>query len=373
MIKAHGGQLIEIEEKEVKNIDKEVNVPNSIKYDLELLFNGGFSPLNTFMNKDDAISVIEEMKLSNGVLWPIPVLLPIKDNVKIGETIKLVSNEEELAILEVEEVFLLDLENYVSKVYGTKEEKHPGVKKVLSEGSIFVTGKLIKKLFDLEIEGISKKKTLTPKEMREYIKDKEWKKVVAFQTRNPIHRAHEYITKVALETNDGLIIHPLVGETKSDDIPADIRAKCYEKLINTYYNTNKTALAYLPAAMRYAGPKEAILHMIIRKNYGFTHMIIGRDHAGVGDYYGTYEAQELVEKYKEELEIKPMKFEHAFFCKECETVITRKTCPHDNTNHIILSGTKVRSMLAEGIKPPKEFSRPEIAEILIDFYQTKNS
>ena len=364
MIKPHGNkELITFQEKYLKP-SQTIKIPDFIKYDLEMFRIGAFTPLNGFLGKEDAEEVINNMHLKNGILWSIPILLPI--NEELDKIVGLQdSTGDIIAIVKIKDIFTLDMDNYTKNVYKTNNLDHPGVKKVFELGNKFA---------EAEILSIKKQKdildTIEPLEMRKIINQKQWKTVIAFQTRNPIHRAHEYITKTALETMDGLVIHPLIGETKSDDIPAEARIECYEKLINNYYNKEKTILSYLPAAMRYAGPREAIHHMIIRKNYGFTHMIIGRDHAGVGDYYGTYEAQELVEKYKKELEIEPLKFEHAFYCKKCEEVVTAKTCPHKKEDWLHLSGTKVREMLSKGERPPKEFSRPEIADILIKHYHS---
>lgn len=380
MIKPHGGKLISrvatLEEKKellekVKYLPK-VIVGNRYIGHCEMIAIGGYSPLRGFMSKEEAESVIKDIRLPSGLVWSIPILLPISEDlwekVKIGDEVAIYDfSERPIAIIVVEDKFTLDLDFYCRSVFKTTDENHPGVAFVKSAGNRFIGGELLRLINRPLREGIPEHYYQDPSQVREYIKEKGWRQVVAFQTRNPIHRAHEYIVKCALETMDGVLIHPLVGETKRDDIPAPVRVKCYEVLIDNYFNRSRVHLSVLPAPMHYAGPREAVHHMIIRKNYGCTHMIIGRDHAGVGNYYGTYEAQEFVEAFEDELEIKPLKFEHAFYCKKCESMATSKTCPHSSEFHIHLSGTKVRSMLKEGRYPPKEFTRPEVAEILIDW------
>jgi sulfate adenylyltransferase len=377
MITPHGGTLInritqgEENEELIKQAQKffKINIQDRFVSDCEMIAIGGFSPLTGFMDKNTAVSVIEKMELPGGIIWSIPILLPISksDHSKIKKGDKVILQDKDdrfIAIIEVSEKFTLDLENYCQKVFKTTEIAHPGVKAVKEAGNNFIAGDI--KLINRPVrEKIDKDYFKDPLQTRGEFEEKGWNSIVAFQTRNPIHRAHEYLIKCALENTDGALIHPLVGETKPDDIPAEVRMQCYETIIENYFNQEKTMLTVLPTAMRYAGPKEAIHHMIMRKNYGCTHMIIGRDHAGVGDYYSTYEAQELVDKVSEQLEIIPLKFEHSFYCNKCENMATTKTCPHPASDHVFLSGTKVRNMLREGEKPPKEFSRPEVAEVLL--------
>jgi len=381
MLKPHGGILInklpKSEEERQELIKKaktlkKLTVGKRYTAHCEMIANGGYSPLKGFMTYEEAKEVIENLHLPNGLIWSIPILLPVKEDewnsLKVGDEIAIYDGlQRPIAIIVVEDKFTLDLDWFCRNVFKTDDENHPGVAFVKRDGKFFIGGELVRLINRPVRENIDEKYYLDPSETREIFKQKGWKKIVAFQTRNPIHRAHEYIIKCALETMDGAFIHPLVGETKADDIPAYVRMKCYEVLIENYFNKDRVHLSVLPAPMHYAGPREAVHHMLIRKNYGATHMIIGRDHAGVGNYYGTYEAQEFVEQFVDELEIQPLKFEHAFYCTKCENMATAKTCPHSKEFHIHLSGTKVRQMLREGKKPPKEFSRPEVAEILIEW------
>ncbi len=380
MIAPHGRELVNkvaSEEERKELLEKVKTLPKLVVGDryvghCEMIAVGGYSPLKGFMTKEEAESVIKDVHLPNGLLWSIPIVLPVEEDLwkslKVGDEVAVYDKADRpIAVVVVEDKYTLDLDFYCQNVFKTNDENHPGVTFVKSAGNFFIGGELLRLINRPLREGIPEHYYQDPAEVRAVIKEKGWKRVVAFQTRNPIHRAHEYIVKCALETMDGALIHPLVGETKKDDIPAPVRMKCYEVLIENYFNKNRIHLSVLPAPMHYAGPREAVHHMIMRKNYGCTHMIIGRDHAGVGNYYGTYEAQEFVEQFVDELEIQPLKFEHAFYCIKCEGMATTKTCPHSKEYHIHLSGTKVRRMLKEGKKPPKEFSRPEVAKILVDW------
>src|ERR687897_804369 len=324
------------------------------------------------MGADDWRSVVESMRTAGGEIWSIPIVLATALDAAPGDVIDLRALDgKALGRLTVEETFERDVEREAELVYRTTDDDHPGVAAIYSEGNRCLAGPIEADALP-DHDDAFQRRLLSPAESKAAFADRGWKRVVAFQTRNPIHRAHEYLTKAALEITDGLFIHPLIGKTKAGDIPAEVRMRCYEVLMDDYYPDDRVILGVFPSKMHYAGPREAILHAIARRNYGATHFIVGRDHAGVGDYYGTYDAQAIFDEVDLDLlGIQPLFFEHSFWCNRCEGMASGKTCPHGADDHVFLSGTKVREMLGNGELPPEEFSRPEVARILIDAYQAE--
>jgi sulfate adenylyltransferase len=333
--------------------------------DLNLLGNGALSPLDGFMGRADYERVLTEMRLESGLPWSLPVTLAVDAATAPSEGAQAAlfdASDRLVGVMDVREVYGYDKQREAREVYRTEDEAHPGVLAMYGQGDVLLGGP-VTVMPDAHQPGPHE---LSPAQTRAAFQERGWRTIVGFQTRNPVHRAHEYIQKCALEIVDGLLLHPLVGETKSDDVPADVRMRCYEVLLDNYYPKGRVQLAALPAAMRYAGPREAIFHALVRKNYGCTHFIVGRDHAGVGSYYGPYDAQELFDQFAPgELGILPLKFENSFFCRRCAGMASEKTCPHTVDDRVALSGTAVRNMLRAGELPPPEFSRPEVAQILI--------
>lgn len=382
MNQPHGGKLINRiatgdRKKELEaKADSLLNITLEDRYgaDIEMIAIGAFSPIEGFMGKADVQSVMDNMKLANGHAWGIPILLPAGehyDEIKVGDEVALRDESNRLlAIIKVEEKFELDMNELGQKCFNATDENHPGLNAIKRGGNKFIAGPIEMINRPLRTDAIDDHYYKDPAETRAEFEKRGWNTIVAFQTRNPIHRAHEYLVKCAMEIVDGAMIHPIVGETKADDIPAPVRMRCYETLIDHYFNRDHTMLNVLATAMRYGGPREAINHTLIRKNFGCTHMIIGRDHAGVGKYYGTYDAQKIMEKVGPEMGMNILKFENTFWCVNTQSMATEKTAPKDPET-VSLSGTKVRQMLAEGQRPPQEFSRPEVADILIEWATKK--
>jgi len=382
LIPPHGGTLVNlvVDETRAQPLRETAATMPTIRLgereqcDLELLAIGAMSPLTEFMGEADFHRVCDEIKLTSGLPWPVPITCsvsqPTAEQISVGQPVALLDDHDRpLAIMTVNEKYAHDRRKEAETVFRTTDEAHPGVAVTLAQGDVCLAGPL---------EVITPRYTppfsdhrLPPARTREAFSQRGWNTVVAFQTRNPIHRAHEYITKCALEICDGLLIHPLVGQTQKGDIPADVRMKCYEVLLANYYNPANAMLSVLPAAMRYAGPREAVLHAILRKNYGCTHFIVGRDHAGVGKYYGTYDAQRIFDEIDPAaIGITPLRFEHAFWCRKSGAMASDKTTNSNKEDRVFLSGTAVRELLAKGERPPAEFTRPEIADILIEAMRT---
>ncbi len=375
----HGGQLIdrvlqgEAREAALRRARdaKKVPLTDVGVADLEMIANGAMSPLTGFMGKADYDSVVHSMRLANGLVWSLPITLPVTKemaaDIRLDEEIALVENGNGgviLGVMTVTEKFEYDKTHEAQEVYRTADPAHPGVARVMTQGEVCLGGEVW--VINHHPETTFLEHRHEPAATRRIFAERGWNSVVGFQTRNPVHRAHEYIQKCAMEIVDGLLLHPLVGETKKDDIPADLRMESYHALLQNYYPANRVLLSVFPAAMRYAGPREAIFHAMCRKNYGCTHFIVGRDHAGVGKYYGTYDAQKIFAQFTPaELGITTLNFENSFFCKKCGAVVTSKTCPHDGAFQVSLSGTQVREMLGRGEAPPPEFSRAEVVQILI--------
>jgi sulfate adenylyltransferase len=347
-----------------------VTLSSIAESDLEMIAIGALSPLTGFMGHADYDLVVREMRLSSGLVWSIPIVLPVDgavaDSFRPGEEIALAAGSGQiLGMMTLSEKFGIDRRLEAENVYRTTDIKHPGVARLMGQGEVLLGGDIW--LIDRPAGRPFAEFRHDPSQTRSMFLERGWRRVVGFQTRNPIHRSHEYIQKTALETLDGLLLHPLVGETKGDDIPADVRMASYQTLMRDYYPADRVILGVFPAAMRYAGPREAIFHALCRKNYGCTHFIVGRDHAGVGFYYGTYDAQKIFDEFSaEEIGITPLFFEHTFYCRKCGGIVSAKTCPHADSDRLIISGTQVRQMLERGEMLPTEFTRPEVSRVLVE-------
>jgi sulfate adenylyltransferase len=370
LIRPHGGELIDRTGDRPEGVDglELVTLTSREVSDLDLLASGALSPLEGFMGRDDYERVVEEMRLASGLPWALPVCLALPE-APTGERVALAdATGRLLAVLDVEETYEYDPEREADRCFRTTDAEHPGVARLYRQHPLYLAGRVT--VFERPAPPFPEL-ALDPAETRAAFAERGWKRVVGFQTRNPIHRAHEYLTKVALETVDGLLVHPLVGDTKSDDVPAETRVECYRVLLDGYYPPDRVLLSAFPAAMRYAGPREAIWHAICRKNFGCSHFIVGRDHAGVGSYYGTYDAQLIFDEFEaHELDIEPLFFEHSFWCKACGSMASAKTCPHSGDDHVFLSGTKVRELLTAGEVPPEEFTRPDVARVLMEAHRS---
>ena len=388
LIAPHGGTLVDrvADETRAQQLIKRaaelptITLTAKQACDLEMIAIGAFSPLTGFVKQSEFESICKHMRLGpGGPVWPIPITLAVDDETQAkltrrGQAALRHADGTLMGIIDLSDIYAHDKKLEIINVFGTEDPAHPGVKAVLDEGNWLVGGTVHVITVTPEREPGEQftEFRLTPAQTRAEFQRRGWQTVVAFQTRNPIHRAHEYLTKCAQEICDGLLIHPLVGETKPGDIPADVRMDCYKALIEKYYVAERTMLSVMPAAMRYAGPREAILHSLVRKNYGCSHFIVGRDHAGVGNYYGTYDAQRIFDKFPpEDIGMAILKFEHTAWCNACEGMVSPKTCPHGPEQKVALSGTKVRDMLAAGQRPPAEFSRPEVADVLIEWATAK--
>jgi sulfate adenylyltransferase len=376
-IQPHGGTLVDrvltgaaaAEARSVAQSAPRVTLSEVGLADLEMIATGAYSPLTGFMGQADYQRVVDEMRLADGTLWSLPITLPVSESraemLRDGQPVGLYDQAGQLVgLLELRERYTYDQRHEAEQVYRTTAQEHPGVARLYRQGPVLLAGDVW--LLDQPTSPFPHL-ALTPAATRTIFAERGWKTIVGFQTRNPVHRAHEYLQKAALEQVDGLLLHPLVGATKDDDVPAATRVRSYEVLLEGYYPRNRVLLAAYPAAMRYAGPREAIVHAISRQNYGCTHFIVGRDHAGVGSYYGTYDAQRLFDTLQPgDLAISPIKFEHTFYCRTCSNIASTRTCPHNSDHHLVLSGTRVREMLRSGTLPPPEFTRPEVAQVLID-------
>ncbi|MBD3225609.1 MAG: sulfate adenylyltransferase [Caldithrix sp.] len=384
LVPPHGGQLkplilqgqaLENEKQKAAGLPA-VRMNSRETSDLIMLAQGAFSPLDGFMGKSDYSTVVTDMVMQNGTLWPIPITLSASKEqsaaINEGDEVALVDDEsgDIMGTMTVQEKFDYDKKHEARNVFGTEDEAHPGVAKIYNQHDVYLAGP-VKALSEGPYPDRYGAYYARPEQTRAIFADRGWNKVSGFQTRNPIHRSHEYVTKIAMEVSDGVLIHPLVGKLKPGDIPAETRMKSYEVLLDNYYLRDNVVLKVYPMEMRYGGPREAVLHAIFRQNYGCSHLIVGRDHAGVGDYYGPFDAQSIFDDIpSDKLHIQPLKIDWTFWCHKCDGMASMKTCPHEKSDRVMISGTKLRDMLSNGERPPKEFSRPEVIDVLMDYYRS---
>ncbi len=368
------GSELEEAKKKAESL-KKVPMTSRETGDLIMLGIGGFTPLEGFMDYEDWKDVCDEFKMSDGTFWPIPITLSadkdLADSIKEHEEVALVDEEsgETMGIMTVREKYTIDKAHECEKVFGTTDTEHPGVAKVMEQREINLAGPVqvvSEGAFPTEYKGVY----MTPAESRKLFSEKGWSTVAAFQTRNPMHRSHEYLAKIAIEICDGVYIHMLLGKLKAGDIPADVRQNAIDTLTANYFAKDTVAVGGYPLDMRYAGPREALLHAVFRQNFGCSHLIVGRDHAGVGDYYGPFDAHKIFDEIPEgALETQPLKIDWTFWCDKCDQMASMKTCPHGKEDRLILSGTKLRKMLSEGEDVSEKFSRPEVLNILRNYYE----
>jgi sulfate adenylyltransferase len=380
LVPPHGGELVDriVPESEAAALRARAAKLPAIDLDareladLELIAIGAASPLRGFLGQRDYQRVLQDLRLADGTVWPLPFTLAVPverlPELRAGQEAALRDGQGRVwGVIRISDTFVRDPKEEARATYGTDDAAHPGVAYLLNRPTGIVGGEV--QVLPLPTDLPFAARRLTPRQLRAQIAERGWTRIAGFQTRNPIHRAHEYLTKIALEHTDGLVLHPLVGETKNDDVPAAVRFEVYEKLLSAYYPKDRTILAAFPAAMRYAGPREAIFHALVRKNYGITHLIVGRDHAGVGKYYGPYDAQKIFDRFTQsELGVVPLKFDATFYCKVCGSTASPRTCPHPASERLDISGSKAREILRGGGNLPVEFTRPEIGEVLRAYY-----
>ena len=382
LVPPHGGKLnprlVQVDEESHRQAKllPQVRLNSKEVSDLIMLAMGAFSPLDGFMTQEDYLGVVRDMEMKDGVLWPIPITLSISgeesQSLKEGQDVALVDSEsgEIMGAMTVQEKYTYDRKTEAVQVFGTDDVAHPGVERLYTQGDVYLGGPV--RVFSEGKYPEEFPEFARPAETRKIFEERGWSTVAAFQTRNPMHRSHEYLTKIAMEVSDGVFIHPIVGKLKPGDIPAEIRMKCYRVMLENYFPKNRVVLKVYPMEMRYGGPKEAILHAIIRQNFGCSHMIIGRDHAGVGKYYGAFDAQHIFDELKPgALHIEPLKLDWTFWCYKCDEMASLKTCPHEAEDRCLISGTELIKMLSNGEKPPAEFSRQEVLDLLIDYYKSQ--